>query len=700
MPDAPLSSLQAPHLAATNKPRSLRAAGFGREKQYVVQTKTKRTITKWQVFSIVRRLLVIAAAILYIYISMMATWRIMEVLRDMTNPTQSFAVFTSSLIGGYVGDGLIRDSSLVKDILGGDTTPRDYVLFLESDTKTSVDNCSDVPLFTPDLYSYGFLTHGYSEIVNDTSYNITILDELELVVVVVDCSFTPLTKGDRSSARVFNLVRSREDPSDLYLVVLSLSVQDYEVHAHSESGPALLGMLTVIHDLQEDNPDQYYMLAETYPFERSLEFTLYEFVEVSGGYLKLRSIPEDPLTEPVEEALTTRKRGFYNGDVQSNINFMYTLLGATDAKTALIEWEWFGKARTIDSWAWVHGLHFLYAMQTIFSLIVLAIVSYHNFRSGKIWIGDPFASASTATFVGRGVLVLISWYVDSFWSVFELAMSDGATLSGHDQVYIHKELVYADVLVVYLGLVGLISSAIRERIDPGIAIFLFEIVQTYRLSIFHGSTVALNKVVSYSEKLLLLGDESVSDAVNSMSPMDFWSAFQIPTMDVKFIAASFFPRIMLLVSIMGYAILRKIYWYYYPEAIHPLSNQSANRSTNERAALAQKGHLTNFEISTGAELHTRFGIISDYNNYVYFKGMKFASADGLYCSGYVIVNGKFLVSSKDLLAIAMMKLIDTRFTVVYVYEVEGNTVKDTARLVYPETLTWTDLWHLNVSVLL
>ncbi|KAJ8579114.1 hypothetical protein ON010_g92 [Phytophthora cinnamomi] len=60
MPDAPLSSLQAPHLAATNKPRSLRAAGFGREKQYVVQTKTKRTITKWQVFSIVRRLLVIA----------------------------------------------------------------------------------------------------------------------------------------------------------------------------------------------------------------------------------------------------------------------------------------------------------------------------------------------------------------------------------------------------------------------------------------------------------------------------------------------------------------------------------------------------------------------------------------------------------------------------------------------------------------
>lgn len=119
-----------------------------KSKKYVVQTKQKRTITKWQVLTLVRRLAVIAAAILYIHVSMMATWHMMEVLRDMTNPTQSFAVFTSSLIAGYVGDGLIRDSSLMQEVLGGDTTPRDYMLFLESETKTSTEGCSDVPLFT------------------------------------------------------------------------------------------------------------------------------------------------------------------------------------------------------------------------------------------------------------------------------------------------------------------------------------------------------------------------------------------------------------------------------------------------------------------------------------------------------------------------------------------------------------------------
>ncbi|KAF4044890.1 hypothetical protein GN244_ATG02807 [Phytophthora infestans] len=186
-----------------------------------------------------------------------------------------------------------------------------------------------------------------------------------------------------------------------------------------------------------------------------------------------------------------------------------------------------------------------------------------------------------------------------------------------------------------------------------------------------------------------------------MSPLDFWSTFQIPKKDGTFLAASFFPKISLLGLIVCFALLRKLYRHFYPEPIHQsLSSQSKNQSANEKTALTLKGTLTNFEISTGAELQARFGVISDYKNYVYFKGMKFASADGVYCSGYVIVHSKFLVKSNDLLAIAMIKLAHARFTNVYVYEVEGNTVKETARLVYPVTFAWSDLWRLNVTVLL
>ncbi|KAL4106365.1 hypothetical protein PRIC1_004416 [Phytophthora ramorum] len=696
------SSIVKLQVKAKGKRRSVISPAFSRESKYLVKAPLpKKKLNKWQIFQVVRRLLVIAAAIQYINISLMATWRTVEVLRAMPNPTESFGISTSSLIADYMGDGLVGDSPLVQDVLGGDTTPRDYAVFLESAFKTSTENCSAVSQFDSAVYNHAFLSHGYLEMVSDTNYNNNTLSNFELVVVVVDCTFTPLVSGDPSAVRIYNLVRLRDDPSDLYLVMVSLSVQDYEIRAHQKYGPALLGILTVVHDMQVGVSEHFYAVAPTYPFQRSLEFQIYEFVELTDdSYLKLRSVPQNPLTQPVKILVTTRKRGFFDADDQSNICYMYPLLDAVDAKLALSRWEWFGEPVITDTWAWVHGLHFVFGVQTIFSLVILFLVSFQNARIGKIWIGDPFASVSTATLVTRGILVLLSWYLNSFWTIFELAMSNAAKLSGHEIVHVHVELVHADVLVVYFGLVGLLSSAVRERIDPAVAIFVFEIIHMYRLSLLRASSAVLNEVISYSDTVFQLGDADVTLDVDSMSPLRFWSAFQIPQKDGTFLAATFFPRIILLATITFYAILRKVYWHYHPEEVRQRSSQSKNQSANEKADVSLKSQLTNFEISTGAELQARFGIISDYKNYVYFKGMKFASADGVYCSGHVILNGKYLISSKDLLAIIMIKMVRARFTNVYVYEVDGNTVKDTARLVYPGTFSWSDLWHLNVTVLL
>lgn len=104
-------------------------------------------------------------------------------------------------------------------------------------------------------------------------------------------------------------------------------------------------------------------------------------------------------------------------------------------------------------------------------------------------------------------------------------MANASILSGNETVYIQKELVYADVLVVYLGLVGLLSSAVRERIDPGVAIFLFEVIHGYRFDLLKSSSAVLNEIVSYSNRVFLIGDEWVPPVVYAMSPLDFWSAF-------------------------------------------------------------------------------------------------------------------------------------------------------------------------------
>ncbi|KAE8891125.1 hypothetical protein PF005_g22454 [Phytophthora fragariae] len=673
-----------------------------RESEIVmVHAKTKRNSAKWHVFNILRRLAAVAAAVQYISTSMSATWWALQVLSGASNPTETLRVFPSSLIESYVGGGLIRDSPLVQDVLGGDTSPRDFTLFLESETKTSTENCSQVSLFNENIYNYDFLSNGFAGIVADTKYNISTLDKFELVLLVVDCSFSQLVEGDPSEMRIYNLVRSRDDPTDLHLLTTSLSVQEYKVPNLNKQGPALVGMITVIQDMQAENVDQFYMVATTYPYQRSPDFEMYEFVGVtSDSFLELRSVPRDPLTEPVKNLITARKRGFYNGDSQSNIRTMYSTLDGVDAKSALTRWEWTGEAVTVDAWAWVHCIHFFFGLQTIFSLIVLTLVTYQKIRTGKVWIGDPFPSVSTATIVLRGLLVLASWFLDSFWSINEYAMSRAAILTSAPTVRVHKELVHADIQVIILSLVGFLSAIFRERIDPAIVIFLFEFIHKYRLIFVRSSPAVLNEVVAYSSAQYKIGIAKVTAGLAAMCPFRMWSSFQFPKKDPTFLAASFFPTMYLVVIVAGYAILRKIYHYRYPEQIRPRSSHSTDTSGNEKAAMTLRGIVTNFEIATGAELQTRFGLISDYNNYVYFKGMKFASADGVYCSGYVIVNGKFLVRSQDLVAIVMMKLFHARFKNVYTYEVEGNTVKETARLVHTTTFLWSDLWHLNVTVLL
>jgi hypothetical protein len=177
-----------------------------------------------------------------------------------------------------------------------------------------------VPLFNSDIYNFPFLANGYQGIVASTNYSITVLQGMELVLIVADCTFRQIKVGDPSVVRVFNLVRSRSDPSDLYLVTMSLNVQEYQVHELNKKGPALVGMLTRVHDMQTEAVETFYMVAPTYPFQRSPGFEMYELVGVTDeSYLKLRSIPKDPLKQPVKNLITARQRGFYDGDSKKNI---------------------------------------------------------------------------------------------------------------------------------------------------------------------------------------------------------------------------------------------------------------------------------------------------------------------------------------------------------------------------------------------
>ncbi|KAG6612565.1 uncharacterized protein IUM83_03248 [Phytophthora cinnamomi] len=664
----------------------------------------KKRITGAQLFNLVRRIAGVAAALVYASVGLQATYKTIAVLQGTNIGTQSFGTMKAELIVGYTGDGLIRDSPLVKSVLSGDTTPTNKTLYLQSATTTSFENCGDVEMFNAGIYSEATMYNGFLGVSAASAYNLTMLQDLEFIMGIVDCTSPPLVTGDPSLLRVFNLVRHKSDPEDVYIVAVALSAQDYRIPEQSRRGPALLSTLLPVSDMRSTIVDQYFVLALDSPYTStpaSFVFTL-EGV-ASDGYWEMASVPHNISVDPIIHARTARRRGFYlhAESEQANMRNLYWKIEKESPARALSEWEWYGEPIIFDSWAWVHGIHVIFAWQTIFSLGVLSIVVFRNLRMGKIWIGDAFASVSNGTLMMRGLLVMASWYVNEYWTLVEFCLANANDISGTQKIPIHSELAHADLLVMFLSIIGIIGRLTQERIDPAFALFLFEIIHTNRQDIIRSSAPVLKAVVNYANTEYREGIATVTDAQKKINSMRLWTTHMLNGIDFGFLAASLFPKLLLIVLIFVYVGMRKVYHRFYPDQTPTgvTGRSSADRSTNEKAATAQKGNLTNFEISTGAELEARYGLISDYKNYVFFKGLKFASADGVYCSGYVVANGRFLVGSKDLLSIIVIKVLRSRFTNVYVYAVDGSTVQRTAQLVYPDTLSWQDLIFLNINIL-
>lgn len=349
----------------------------------------------------------------------------------------------------------------------------------------------------------------------------------------------------------------------------------------------------------------------------------------------------------------------------------------------------------------MHGIHCVFAMQTLFSLVVPFNIMVRNWHQGKIWVGDAFAALSNGTLVLRLVLVIISWHVNEYWVLTEFSLVSASKLSGSHTAPIHEEFVTADMLVLMLGLASLIGWAANERVDPAFVILLFVVVHTNRLAVIRLLPSFSEYLADYAATEYFDGIMSVSAIEASMSPLRLWTTHRLKHIDAQFLAKSFFPKFMVLIIVACYAGARKAYHQFFPDQVIVRSGRSSatKQSSGSEAEFLEKRYLTIFEIATGALLRSRFGLISDYNNYVMIKGLRYASADGIYCSGYVIANGKFLVATVDIFAIALIKLMRTRLYNVYVYEVDGNSVQQTARLVYPDTLSWKDLTRLNTSIL-
>ncbi|KAL4138729.1 hypothetical protein PRIC2_002233 [Phytophthora ramorum] len=657
---------------------------------------------------LVHRLFVFGAAVWYIVISLMATDASLAILKDTARYDTGEIELKSPLISGYVGTGTIRESPLVKNVLGDSTTPLETgTVFLETASTSSFTQCSAIAESdAANIYTDDFLRWMFDDLKNKTVYNISLFDEIELVLPVVDCGIVNvLSGGGAAVARVNYLVRYKSNQERMLMLPASLSIQDYYIVEQYERGSALLLTFSVVEDIQSSDPvPQHFAIALDYPYEYMPDFEVCNFNEhTDDGFWSFETIPQDPFMRPPKPLITARQLGFYLDKETSQVNQINLHWDpADDPASAISNWNWHGDAIIRDNWAWVHIIHLVFALDVIFQLSLLLFLVYRSIMQKHFWIGDAFASISNALLY-RGIYVIISNHINGYWTLTEFSLALASTLSGDSTVQYREEMAHADMLTIYLNIVSVLSYLVRERVDPIFVLVCFEVGFNSRESMATIFPALQKALVDYGVTETSYGRVEVDAFLASLSPMRLWTVHPIHQNVWPLLVVTFVIIYSTILVIILYVIVRKL-MRYHASGFQAGSQDDKSASKRQGSGLfrtdSEPRELMEFETATGSVLKNRFGILSTYKNYTMKNGRRFTSGDAIYCNGFVVANDKFVIATEDLLSLLIMKITRARFTNIYVYTIkDGTGVNQTARLVYPTTISWHDLAKVSVSPL-
>lgn len=472
----------------------------------------------------------------------------------------------------------------------------------------------------------------------------------------------------------------------------------------ASGGPTALATLTIVNDTSASAPDteHIFIVSLGYPFSK-FKFRVASLVGTTArGLWQLEVLPWVAKGEILKTIYTASRTGFYltSEDEQSNTNnHIWKLFPRPLDSVVKIEYN--NIAMLYNTWAWVRITQGFVALILFSNLVILFLIFFRNLQAGKIWIGDAFVS-SLGVINAQGVWVMMYWYIEEFWTISEFCIHDANNAAGLEYIHVYPSILRADLLAIYMSISSWIGMLLKDRVDPIIVIITFVIGYENRASIREQFASVNDAVKATALQQYISGYLNSNPYQQQLSPMMSLATRKLKGISKDFLSNVLFPVFLMLMLVVLYIIVRKVFFRFFPEKLHVLRSKltgGTGTSENEELLLAKRSNYTMFEIATGAEMRNRFGMLTDYETCVFIKGVKYATADGIYSNGFVIANQKFLLQTEDYWYIVLMKLLRWRYINIYVYEVSGTTVQQRARLVYPQTLSWTDLMCLNLKIL-
>lgn len=644
-----------------------------------------------------QRIISVTAGSITVALMIQVTLQMFESAYGVERLDHTYTLDDSVTMREWMGTSTVRQSPLVESALRGRTDPLNFTLYLGQDGLNSFQQCEQLDTRQKEIYSDRWQRSLFAKAVAGTAHNFTFLNDIELIAPVVDCG-SSLTTNDSTRGKLYFLARAKADFQDVYLLTLSMAIQEFWIPSETQVGSAAIASLTLINDLQSDYVDHHFIASLGYPFY-SLDFTACEVLDngESQHILQLQTISRNWSRELSHLFHTSYRSGFYRTSETGRYNIRQQTWVLEDSPlNAITTWRWRSKNTSRNMWSWVHLFEPILAVYCSGHIVITYLIVYQALNDGILWsIEGCVAIAKPIMF--RGVLAVTFWSLTSFWDLTEFCLRDAHEIVGANQIFSFTESMRYDFIFVVANWGTLVAHATKERIDPGLGFVSTLLVFSYRIKI-----VELSPSLVKSIKELTLEFDQRELRTSSLSPMQSRAPYAIDNFPRTLMMYVLTPHLIPFLVYALSAAARKTHKSFRPNkmlAIQQSYTQSQKTQSFGEDQSLVKSAFTNFELATGSQLEAMYGLLSDFENIVIVKGMRFASADGVFGAGFVMVNKKFLVQVNDIWHILLMKLIRVRYINVYIFLLTDTTVQPTALVVYPNTITMRDLVHLSVTTL-
>ncbi|KDO28683.1 hypothetical protein SPRG_06537 [Saprolegnia parasitica CBS 223.65] len=634
----------------------------------------------------ISRVLSLAAAVVVLFIELQGSAAMRATLVGARGPLRASSNYTSSLMP-LVAAALMANRSL--HVHG----PVPRLLYIDADDSQegygfSASQCAS-PLPGDRIYASSYLGQLLPRVLAAAP------GVPEPATILIDCTFTARVVQDTTALKVHWLDANATSLSTLFLQTMVLKRPTKRLSM--ACGVATLTSLALassaavsasyVHGVGLDFP---YVLSAFTPLELAPTLTLDGMWQGTLG---------GSAGETIHVAGT---EGIYRVAHSTQANYDHYIWALPNNPFEFVELvSYLTTDMSKDSFAWVRMLLSMgVGLTLLVHFAVALVVALHMYRAHRVlWVPDVFPCVQTRLQL-RALLCLLVLACTNGWHLYEYALCTANAREGWTNSFVLTDIIRADALMVYLGLMITLANAVRIRLRLEVAVSIYVICYQLSDDIVATHGLALDATNAYVKANYLA---NILEA--HVDGMDLWTSHENFSTNGAVVATQMTWWVVASCLCCGYALAAKgcnmvdmdrrrcMTWRHMhhmrlrsEDVVHTFATQSASR--RRRSSLSKVGPVGpvrktfSFQdvssVAVEAVLHTQlcqvYGLVAPLDEFVAVSGWSYVSASSVWLLGYVLVDGVFLVHVNDYPLLMLNALLRRWVFRVYGFHVIDATI--------------------------